>query len=96
MQYTDTHSTVYVHLINCVYVNTHQNWQFDIIVCFLCVYASVSARRQIYAYVCSSHTPTFWIFFKFYAPCRKCILAYVLLAYAADSFWWISSQIVPP
>ncbi len=34
-------------------------------------------RRQIYPYVCSSHTPTYLHFFMFYAPCSKCILPYV-------------------
>ncbi len=34
-------------------------------------------RRQIYPYVCSSLTPTYWHFLTFYAPCSKCILAYV-------------------
>ncbi len=35
------------------------------------------SRSQIYPYACSSLTPTYWHFFTFYAPCSKCILAYV-------------------
>ncbi len=35
-------------------------------------------RRQIYPYVCSSLTPTYWYFWTFYETCSKCIIAYVL------------------
>ncbi len=34
--------------------------------------------RQIYPYVCSSLTPTYWYFWTFYETCSKCIIAYVL------------------
>ncbi len=87
--------TVYVHLINRVYVNTHQNGHFDIILwVFLrsrdakeyssaerrafcvCVCAQKTGQdwvlsSRIHPYVCSSLT-------LLYAPCTKCILAYVL------------------
>ncbi len=62
--------------------------ELSVCVCIcVCVCVCVSAQktgpnwvlshRQIYPYVCSSLTPTYWHFWTFYAPCSKCILAYV-------------------
>ncbi len=61
-------------------------------------------RRQIYPYVCSSLTPTYWHFLTFYAPCSKCILAYVPRVSYVRTYppmqqirsEWISSKIIPP
>ncbi len=51
-------------------------WLDSMIIAQVCLSSSLS-RPQIYPYVSSSLTPTYWHFCKFYAPCSKCVLANV-------------------
>ncbi len=78
-------------IISCVILRSHDAREYSravrraFCVCMLQCLCSENRtesssllRRQIYPYVCSSLTPTYWYFWTFYETCSKCIIAYVL------------------